>query len=68
MISERRVVVKGGGKNLYRVSESGGWFYVYKIDVGILSSNKHNIGKTRSLDDALALVRSHSGREIESVD
>ncbi|MBX7136288.1 MAG: hypothetical protein K1X67_26765 [Fimbriimonadaceae bacterium] len=67
MGNDKRVVVKGGGKNLYRISEYGGWFYVYHVDVGFLSSTKTEIGKARSQVDALDLIKSHSGREIQEV-
>lgn len=62
-MSKKRVIVKGGGKNLYYVSESSGTIYVYKG--GVWSSSQ--IGKTKSMDDALSLIRSHSGRAIESI-
>jgi hypothetical protein len=67
MSNDRKVVVKGGGKNLYKVSEYNGWFHAYKVDVGFLSNDNRSIGKTRSLADALDLIRSHSGREIQEV-
>ncbi len=60
-----RKVVKGGGENLYKISESSGWFYVYKVNVGFGSND--NVGKARSLGDALELIKSHSGRDIESI-
>lgn len=62
-MSKKRVVVKGGGANLYYVSESSGTVYVYKG--GVWSDSQ--IGKTKSMSDALSLIRSHSGREIESI-
>jgi hypothetical protein len=36
-------------------------FYVSK-------SNGTDIGKARNLDDALAIIKSHSGREIEKIE
>ncbi|MEM9755770.1 MAG: hypothetical protein AAF914_07250 [Pseudomonadota bacterium] len=68
MTSTKRVVVKGGGKNLYRISEGSSTFYVQHAQGGLLSSNYRDIGKTRSLEDAITLIRSHSGQEIESID
>lgn len=62
----KKVVVQGGGKNLFKVSYSSGYFYVYKVDVGLLD-HLHDIGKTRSLEDALTLIRSYSGREIDKI-
>lgn len=67
MSKDRRVVVKGGGDNLYKISESGGWFYAYHVDVGFISNSNTNIGKTRSLTDAIDLIKSHSGREIQEM-
>ncbi len=67
MSNDKRVVVKGGGKNLYKVSEYDGWFYAYKVNVGFISDSSTSIGKTRSLKDALDLIKSHSGREIEEI-
>jgi hypothetical protein len=62
-MSKKKVVVKGGGRNLYYISESSGTFYVYQGG----GWGDTQIGKTRTMDDALALIRSHSGREIESI-
>lgn len=67
MSSDRQVVVKGGGSNLYKISESDGSFHAYKVDVHLLSNSTKSIGKARSLADALALIRSHSGKEIEKL-
>ncbi len=64
MSRDRRVVVKGGGKNLYKISEYNGWFQAYQVDVGFISDDFNSIGKARSLGDALELIKSHSGREI----
>ncbi len=66
-MKDRKVVVQGGGRNLYRVSEYNGKFTAYKVDVGFLSNSTSNIGTARTLDDALALIKSHSGREIKEV-
>lgn len=62
-MSKKKVIVKGGGNNLYRVSESSGTIYVYKAG----SWGDKQIGKTKTMEDALALIKSHSGREIESI-
>jgi len=58
-VAKKKVVVKGGGQNLYYVSESSGTFYVYK--------GSSQIGKTGTMEDALALIRNHSGKDIESI-
>ncbi|MDJ0643967.1 MAG: hypothetical protein QNJ15_14230 [Erythrobacter sp.] len=64
-MSQRRVVVKGGGNNLYYVSESAGTFRV--THVSGMFGGKSDVGKTRSFDHALSLIRSHSGRQIDSI-
>ncbi len=63
-MAKKKVVVKGGGSNLYYVSESSGTIYVYK---GGGLGGDTQIGKTRTMEDALALIKSHSGQDIESI-
>lgn len=63
----KRIIVQGGGKNLYRVETSGEFFNVYHISVGWITDDKEFIGKTKSLEDAISLIRSYSGREIKEI-
>ena len=64
-----QVVVEGGGANLYEIHESGGRFSTYKIKVNLLMPNsRSSIGTTGSLENALSLIKSHSGKRIQSVD
>ncbi|MCC6505035.1 MAG: hypothetical protein IT475_06260 [Aquimonas sp.] len=63
-----QVVVEGGGENLYEINESGNRFSIYKIKVNLLFNARKGIGTTGSLENALALIRSHSGKSIKSVD
>tara|TARA_R110002049_G_C8853097_1_gene537514 strand:- start:186 stop:377 length:192 start_codon:yes stop_codon:yes gene_type:complete len=62
-VAKKKVVVKGGGGNLYYVSESSGDIYVYKGG-GFTDTQ---IGKAKTMEDALALIKSHSGKEIQSI-
>lgn len=62
-MADKKVVVKGGGQNLYSVSATSGTIYVYKGS----GRRKSKIGKTKTMEDALALIRSHSGKDIESL-
>ena len=64
-MAKKQVIVKGGGQNLYYVSESSGTIYVYKEHVW---SPDILIGKARSMSDALAIIINHSGRAIERID
>jgi hypothetical protein len=62
-MAKKKVVVKGGGSNLYSVSESSGTIYVYKSG----GWGDTQIGKTKTMEDALALIRNHSGKNIDSI-
>lgn len=63
------VVVEGGGENLYEVLEADGRFMTYKVSVNLLLPNtRSSIGVARSLEGALLLIRSHSGKGIKSID
>jgi len=63
----KKVVVKGGGSNLFRVSYYDGTFYVYKVETKIPSNTKHEIVSTGSYEDALSIIRSYSGKEIDHI-
>lgn len=65
-MAKKKVVVKGGGENLYYVSESSNTIYVYKNKGSFLTSLTQ-IGEVRTMEDALALIKSHSGRDIEKI-
>lgn len=64
-MARKKVIVRGGGENLYYVSESGGWFYAKK---GSVWGSDKDIGKARSLEDALSIIKSHSGQEVEKIE
>ena len=64
-MAKKKVVVRGGGENLYYVSDSSGVFYVTK---GSVWGGGTDIGKANSLEDALAIIRSYSGRDIEKIE
>ncbi len=63
-MGKKRVIVKGGGENLYYVSESSGTYYAYK---GSVWGGDTQIGKAKTMADALALIQNHSGKGIESI-
>jgi hypothetical protein len=64
-----RVVVEGGDDNLYRISEYDGTFRAYQVTIGAFF-NEHldNIGEADSLEEALVLIMSHSGDEIDRIE
>ncbi len=63
----KRVVIKGGGSNLYQVTYSSGYYHAYKVNVGIFSNDYDEIGKASSFEDALSIIRSYSGRDIDEI-
>lgn len=40
MSQDERVVVRGGGKNLYKISEHAGRFHVYHVEVGLIRESQ----------------------------
>jgi hypothetical protein len=64
-MAKQRVIVEGGGENLYFVKESNGWIWVYK---GRAWGGDIQIGKVRAMRDALAVIENHSGRRIKTVE
>lgn len=65
MSAKRSVTTKN--KKLYSISESRGEFWVYRVKVGFIMDDKHNIGTTKSLEDALALIKVDSGSDIKKI-
>jgi hypothetical protein len=65
MSTKTRVVVEGGGDDLYQISEYNGTFYVYTAGEGFFSTGKTSIGETDSFDKAISLIKAHSGRTIK---
>ncbi len=64
----KRIVLTRNHKR-YRIYETANR-YVVSIDTSdvVLWDNWKRIGETRTLEDALSLIRSHSGSEIKSID
>jgi hypothetical protein len=66
-MKDRKVVVQGSGKNLFKISEYSGKFTIYQVDVGLLANSHNIIWKASSLEDARSIMRSYSSREIKEV-
>ena len=64
-MSKRKVVTKN--KKIYYISEYSGKYTVYRIDFGIIFDDKNNIGTTKTLDDALSIIKADSGSDIKSI-
>jgi len=71
-MKRKKIVVKGSGANLYRItynetSSGRKTVTVEKVSPGFISSSYKHIGTASSLEDALSIVRSYSGREIDKI-
>ena len=65
-MATRRVTTHNG--EVYKIVGGGREYDVYVLkEVGWLFDDWRHIGTTRSLEDAFALIRSHSGSEIKKV-
>ena len=64
-MAKRKVAVQGG--DIYEINDYEGKFRICKVDVGLLTDRRRDIGNTKSLEDALALIRSYSGKQIKDV-
>jgi hypothetical protein len=62
----KRVVTQGGGQNLYKVVGSSK-LEIFHVKVGTFSDSKTKIGSSRNLEDALSIIKSHSGNQIKEV-
>jgi hypothetical protein len=66
MIMAKRVVTKGGGENLYKIVGSSK-LEIFHVKVGTFSDTKSKIGSSRNLEDALSIIKSHSGSQIKYI-
>lgn len=66
-MATKRVVVNGGGDNLYRISIYGSKYTVSHVDVGVFTNSINVIGEARSMEDALSIIKAHSGRSIKKI-
>ena len=66
-MATKRIVVSGGGQNLYKVSGSGSSYTVSQIIINPIFDDRKRVGTAGSLDDALILIKSHSGKRIEKI-
>ena len=52
---------------VFRVNEYRGEFTVYRMEIGILFDDSTRIGETRSLDDAISLIKASVQGSVRSV-
>jgi len=66
-MATKRVVVQGGGKNLYRISIYESKHTVSQVDVGYFTNDINVIGEARNMDDALSILKAHSRKSIKKI-
>lgn len=62
----KRVSTQNSGQNLYKI-EGAKIMTIYQVRVGLLSDSKTKIGSARNLEDALSIIKSHSGSQIKEI-
>lgn len=65
-MSKEVSIKTSSGTKLYKISQSGSHFYCYKY-AGSFFSSWNDIGKARSFEDALSLVRAHASSKYGSI-
>jgi len=63
-----RVVVEGGGCNLYYIRNRNDEFQIYHHRVGVIWDEENLIGTADDIEDARDLIEKHSGEDIDSFD
>lgn len=68
-MSAKKIVIKWPKTyhNLYKVSEGSGKFYVSQV-TGAIFTNHRSLGTTRSLQDALELIKADVGASKVELD
>jgi hypothetical protein len=61
-----RVVVEGGGKNLYYIRGRSGEFEVYHHRVNLVWDNENLVGVAGDIEEALEMIEEHSGEKVDS--
>lgn len=68
-MSSKRIAVDTASKKgqLFKVSEYGGRFYVYKVTVGFFSDDLNQLGESRSLEDAIQIIKAFAGGSVRDI-
>ena len=68
MASVIRVVVEGGGHNLYYIRRRHDEYQIYHHRVGLIWDDENLVGTADDSDEAIEMIKSHSGEDIDSAD
>ncbi len=60
-MSSKRIVIDTAREKgqLFKVGEYGGRFYAYKVSVGFITNDYIKIGESRSLEDAIRIIKAY---------
>ena len=65
MCSKRIVIDTASNRGqLFKVSEYGGRFYVYKVRVRLITNDYDQIGESRSLEDAIQIIKAYADGSV----
>jgi hypothetical protein len=66
---DKKVIVETGKqKQLFKVHEYDGRYTVYLINVGFFMDDSRKIGETRSLEDAITLIKASVDGSVRNVE
>lgn len=63
-----RVIVEGGGRNLYYIRARDDVFHVFHHRVNVVWDEENLVGVADDANEAIEMVKEHSGEEIDSID
>ena len=52
---------------LFKVSESGGRYYAYKVNPGFISDDLKKLGESRSLEDAIQIIKASVDGSVQDL-
>jgi hypothetical protein len=66
---DRKIIIDTDRKEgqIFKVHEYDGRFTVYRIESGIIFSDSRKIGETRSLEDAITLIKTSVAGTVRNV-
>ncbi len=68
-MSSKKIVIDTDRKKglLFKVSESGGRFYAYKVNVGVITDDLKKVGESRSMEDALQIIKASVDGSVRDI-
>jgi hypothetical protein len=68
-MTTRRVVIDTDRKrgHLFKIEESNGRYYVYRVEVGLMSNTSRKVGEARQLSDALEIAKTSLSGPVRNI-